>query len=90
MKLLDFIIRVSSELNHVENKTKSVLYFESAAYDAASNTIFLTGNRETRTIFSLSNKPGSRLDTFYTDNQKQPTSITMDVCTRYIGRFSDI
>ena len=56
-------------------------YFESAAFDQVSNTLFLT-NRETRTIFSLSNKPGSTLETFYSDDQKQPTSITLDVCTR--------
>ena len=64
-----------------ENSTNNVLYYESAAYDAGNNTIFLT-NRKTRTIFSLSNKPGSTLETFYTDTQKQPTSITIDVCTR--------
>ena len=64
-----------------ENNTNNVLYYESAAYDAVNNTIFLT-NRETKTIFSLSNKPGSTLETFYTDGQKQPTSITLDVCTR--------
>ena len=64
---------------YVENNT--IQYFESAAYDAVNNTIFLT-NKETRTIFSLSNKPGSTLETFYTDNQKEPISITLDVCTR--------
>ena len=58
-----------------------MVYFESAAYDAVNDTIFLT-NKETKTIYSLSNKPGSTLETFYTDNQKQPTSITMDFCTR--------
>lgn len=61
--------------------SNSLLYFESAAFDQEGNKLFLT-NRQERTIYSLDNKPGSKLEKFYSDNEKYPSSITVDECTR--------
>ena len=81
---LSFIFRHRSLIRTVasgENYTNKALYFVSTAYDEVKKTIFLTSGKN-KTIFSLSDQPGSTMETFFTDKQKEPTSITLDVCSR--------
>ena len=61
--------------------TGSPSYFEAAAFDGSSNKLYLT-NKMKRTVYSLENKPGSKLETFYTNKQKFPSALALDACTR--------
>ena len=56
-------------------------YFEAAAFDGSSNKLYLT-NKMKRTVYSLENKPGSKLETFYSNKQKSPSALALDACTR--------
>ena len=47
--------------------------------------MFLT-NKHSRTIFSLSTQLPSQLEKFYFNKLKNPSALTMDLCTRYEGR----